>query len=244
MATFWIGTSGYSFKEWKGVFYPGGLPEPEQLRYYAERFSSVEITSTFYKLPNVRQLHGWAKEVPERFAFNLKAPRRITHDLRLRDAAEEVTDFCDTAAALKNRLGALLFQAPPFLKRDTPRLEDFLHQMSPEFRVAFEFRNPSWFADEVYECLRRFGVALCVVDSPDRAVPWEATAEFGYFRLRQPDYDDEALHACARRIEDITAGCREVFIYFKQVGAGKSPALAARLRALLEGSPQPASAGL
>ena len=221
MPTYWIGTSGYSYKEWKGYFYPESLPDGEMLRYYAARFASVEINYTFYRMANVRQLQGWSKEAPEHFTFTLKAPRKITHDLRLREAAEVAGDFCETARSLKNKLGAILFQLPPFLKRDVPRLEDFLHQMPPGFRVAFEFRNQTWFDDEVYECLRRFGVALCVVESQERAVPLEATADFGYFRLRQPDYSDADLEACARRIQDAAAGWGDVFVYFKHEAAGR-----------------------
>jgi uncharacterized protein YecE (DUF72 family) len=241
MVRFWIGTSGYAHKEWKGTFYPGSLPDEGQLRFYADRFISVELNHTFYRMPSVRMLQGWAKETSERFTFTLKAPRTITHDLRLRDAADAVSDFCDTTRALKNKLGALLFQVPPFLKRDLPRLEDFLHQMPPGFNVAFEFRNPTWLADEVYDCLRRFDVALCVVHAPDRPVPWEATAGFGYFRLRQPDYSDEDLQECARRIADLACGWREVFIYFKHEAEGRGPVLASKLRALLEQTDAPAA---
>jgi uncharacterized protein YecE (DUF72 family) len=238
MAKFWIGTSGYSYKEWKGNFYPSDLPDARMLNYYAERFASVEINYTFYRMASVRQLQGWAKEVPEHFAFTLKAPRRITHELRLRDAAEVAGDFCEAASSLKSRLGAILFQLPPFLKRDVPRLEDFLHQMPPDFRVAFEFRNASWFDDEVYDCLRRFGVALCVVESAERSAPLEATAPFGYFRLRQPDYSDADLEACARRIQDAASGWSDVFVYFKHEDEGRGPVLAGKLRALIEGTPQ------
>jgi uncharacterized protein YecE (DUF72 family) len=241
---FWIGTSGYSYKEWKGSFYPDTLPDGEQLRHYAARFTSVEINYTFYRMPNVRLLQGWAKEVPEHFTFSLKAPRRITHDLRLRDAADIVADFCDTAQALKSKLGVLLVQLPPFLKRDLARLEDFLHQMPPGVRATVEFRNASWYADEVYDCLRRFGVALCIVDHPERPTPWEATADFGYFRLRQPDYTDEDLHACARRIQDLAGAWRDTFVYFKHEAEGRGPMLAAKLRPLLEGDHVPAAAGL
>jgi uncharacterized protein YecE (DUF72 family) len=244
MARYWIGTSGYSYKEWKGNFYPASLSDGEMLHFYGERFATVEINHTFYKMASVRQLQGWSKEVPEDFVFTLKAPRRITHDLRLRDAADIATDFCATARSLKSKLGAILFQLPPFLKRDVPRLEDFLHQMSPGFRVAFEFRNPTWFEDEVYETLRRFGVALCVVESPDRAVPLEVTAEFGYFRLRQPEYSDEEMESCARRIETAAASWNEVFVYFKHEEAGRGPLYAAKLRALLEGGPATAAAGI
>jgi uncharacterized protein YecE (DUF72 family) len=242
MATYWIGTSGYSYKQWKGRFFPETLPDAEMLRFYGERFAAVEINYTFYRSASVRQLQGWAKETPEHFTFALKAPRRITHELRLRDAADLAADFCDTAQALKNKLGALLFQLPPFLKRDTPRLEDFLHQMPPGFRVAFEFRNPTWFADEVYETLRRFGVALCVVESPERTVPLEATADFGYFRLRQPEYSDADIAACAERIQTAAANWRDVFIYFKHEQDAQGPVYAAKLRALLEGVATPAAA--
>jgi len=244
MATFWIGTSGYAYKQWKGRFYPETLPDAEMLRYYGTRFSGVEINYTFYRFASVRQLQSWAKEVPDHFTFTLKAPRRVTHELRLRDAADMAADFCETARALKHKLGALLFQLPPFLKRDTPRLEDFLHQLPPGFRVAFEFRNPTWFADEVYDTLRRFGVALCVVESPDRVVPLESTADFGYFRLRQPEYSDADLAECAARIQAAAAAWQDVFIYFKHEQDGQGPIFASKLRALLEGVATPVAASV
>ncbi len=235
MARFWIGTSGYAYKQWKGPFYPEGLPDAEMLRFYGERFAAVEINYTFYRSATVRQLQSWAKETPEHFSFALKAPRRITHDLRLRDAADLAVDFCDTARALKDKLGALLFQLPPFLKRDTPRLEDFLHQMPEGCRVVFEFRNPTWFVDEVFETLRRFNVALCIVEAPERTVPFEVTAPFGYFRLRQPSYEDAELAAWAERIQQAAAGWSDVFVYFKHEDEARGPQFAAKMRALLEG---------
>jgi uncharacterized protein YecE (DUF72 family) len=233
MATFWVGTSGYNYKEWKGPFYPSDLAEQEMLKYYAARFATVEINYTFYRMPNVRTLQGWAKETPETFAFTLKAPRRITHDLRLRDAADPLTYFCDTAKVLKTKLGALLFQLPPFLKKDVARLEDFLHQLPPGFRPAFEFRNASWFSDDVYECLRRFDVALCIAEHEDRTAPFEQTASFGYFRLRRPDYTDAELTEWAQRLADATAQWGEIFVYFKHEAAGRGPLLAAKLHSLL-----------
>ena len=244
MAIYRIGTSGYSYKQWKGSFYPESLPDREMLRYYSGHLASVEINQTFYRFASVRQLQGWAKEVPEDFTFTLKAPHRITHDLRLRDAADLAGDFCENTRALKNKLGALLFQLPPFLKRDVPRLEDFLHQLPPDFRVSFEFRNESWLVDEVYECLRRFNVALCVVESPEQTVPIEITADFGYFRLRQPDYSNEDLLNSARRIQDAAAHWQYVFLYFKHEEAGRGPALAAKLRAVLEDGQPSAAAEL
>lgn len=235
MARFWIGTSGYSYKQWKGPFYPEGLPDAEMLRFYGERFSTVEINYTFYRSATVRQLQSWAKETPEHFSFALKAPRRITHDLRLRDAADLAVDFCDTARALKDKLGALLFQLPPFLKRDTPRLEDFLHQMPEGCRVAFEFRNPTWFVDEVFETLRRFNVALCIVEGPERSSPFEVTAPFGYFRLRQPSYDDAELAAWAERIQGAAGNWSDAYVYFKHEDEARGPQFAAKMRALLDG---------
>jgi len=234
MANFWIGTSGYNYKEWKGPFYPQDLAEQNMLKYYAERFATVEINYTFYRMPNVRTLQSWAKETPEDFVFTLKAPRRITHELRLRDAGDPLTYFCDTAKALKKKLGAMLFQLPPFLKKDLARLEDFLHQLPPGFRPAFEFRNQSWFSDDVYECLRRFDVALCIAEHEDHSAPFERTADFGYFRLRRPDYTDAELEAWAQRLADAATHWSDIFIYFKHEAAGKGPLLAAKLVSLLQ----------
>jgi len=238
MANFWIGTSGFNYKEWKGPFYPPEITDPEMLKYYGERFATVEINYTFYRMPNVRTLQSWAKETPDGFLFTLKAPRRITHDLRLRDASDPLTYFCDTAKALKQKLGAMLFQLPPFLKKDVARLEDFLHQVPPGFRPAFEFRHQSWFADDVFECLRRFDVALCIAEHEERSAPFEQTASFGYFRLRRPDYTDAELAAWAQRLQQAAAQWRDVFVYFKHEAEGKGPLLAAKLVRLL----QPAAA--
>ncbi len=241
MSTFWIGTSGYNYKEWRGSFYPPELAEQEMLKFYAQRFSTVEINYTFYRMPNVRTLQGWAKETPEGFTFTLKAPRRITHDLRLRDAGEPVTHFCETAKALKKKLGAMLFQLPPFLKKDVARLEDFLHHLPPGFRPAFEFRNQSWFADDVYECLQRFDAALCIAEHEEHSAPFEQTTDFGYFRLRRPDYSDADLAAWAQRLEDAAARWKDVFIYFKHEEAGKGPQYAAKLFSLLHPAPSAAA---
>ena len=233
MANVWIGTSGYSYKEWKGPFYPPDLADSEMLKFYAQRFSTVEINYTFYKMPSVRMLQGWAKETPDRFLFTLKAPRRITHDLRLRDAGDALTYFCDTAKALKAKLGAMLFQLPPFLKKDLARLEDFLHQLPPGFRPAFEFRHPTWFSDDVFDCLRRFAVALCVAEHDERSAPFEHTAQFGYLRLRRSDYTDAELAAWAEKLADAATRWSDLFVYFKHESEGKGPVLAAKLASLL-----------
>ncbi|HYD49367.1 MAG TPA: DUF72 domain-containing protein [Terriglobales bacterium] len=242
MSTVWIGTSGYSYAEWKGSFYPAELPDQQMLAFYGERFNSVEANYTFYRTPTVRILQGWAKETPESFRFSLKAPRRITHEMRLRDAADAVANFCDTAKALKGKLGALLFQLPPFLKKDVPRLEDFLHQMPPGFRPAFEFRNQSWFSDDVFECLRRFEVALCIGEHDEYSTPFEVTAPFGYFRLRKSEYSDEELRVLAHRLAETLPSWQEAFVYFKHEDEGKGPQLAAALSALLQPSAASAAA--
>ncbi len=233
MSRFCIGTSGYNYKEWRGNFYPAEVSESAMLKLYAARFPSVEINYTFYRLPNVRTLQSWAKETPADFMFSLKAPRRITHDLRLRDAGDAVTYFCDTAKALKSRLGPMLFQLPPFLKMDLARLEDFLHQLPPGVRAAFEFRNPSWYCDDVFECMRRFEVALCVTEHEDRCAPFEQTTHFGYFRLRRPEYSDAELSAWAERIAAAASKWTDVYVYFKQEPDGRSPLYAAKLMSLL-----------
>jgi uncharacterized protein YecE (DUF72 family) len=243
MATYWVGTSGYSYQEWRGPFYPHELPEQEMLKYYAQHFSTVEVNYTFYRMPTVRAVQGWAKETPDPFLFTLKAPRRITHELRLRDAAEPLAYFCDTAKVLKHKLGAMLLQLPPFLKKDVARLEDFLHQVPPGFRPAIEFRNQSWFADDVYECLQRFEVALCVSDREEHAAPLVQTAPFGYFRLRRPDYSDADLAAWAQRLLSGARTWQDVFVYFKHEAEGRGPLLADKLSRLLQAEPAVAAVG-
>ncbi len=194
------GTSGYSYKEWLGSFYPEKLPAGEMLRYYAGRFATVEINNTFYRMPAEAMLARWAEEVPGSFAFTLKAPRRITHEKRLREAGPEVAEFLRRAAALGDKLGVVLFQLPPFLKKDLPRLQDFLGALPSGQRVAMEFRNASWQDDEVYEALRARGAMLCVTDTDEGDTPFVATSDFGYIRLRRTHYDEADLRAWVERI--------------------------------------------
>jgi uncharacterized protein YecE (DUF72 family) len=231
MTRHWIGTSGYSHPQWKGRFYPDDLADEEMLRHYAGRLNAEEINQTFQRAATVRQLQGLARDVGDGFTFALKAPRRVTHELRLRDAADVAGDFCATAAALGEKLGALLFQLPPYLKRDVARLEDFLHQLPPEVRVVFEFRNPTWYADETVECLRRFATTWCVTDREDLEVPIEPTANFGYFRMRRAEYGDAALRALAAHIAAAGSSWDDVFVFFKH--ETEAPVYAAALREVL-----------
>lgn len=222
-----VGTSGYSYKEWKGSFYPRDLPDKQMLRYYAERFSSVEINNTFYRMPSESVLTSWAGEVPETFSFVLKAPQRITHRERLKGSADSVAYLLKVADTLGRRLGPLLFQLPPNLRRDVPRLAEFLALLPHERRAAFEFRHASWFDDEVYDLLRSHGAALCVAEADDEPeVPFVATASWGYLRLRRADYGDDDLRAWAERIHQ--PSWDDVYLFFKHEDEGTGPKLAAR----------------
>ena len=194
------GTSGYSFKEWCGHFYPEKFPTNAMLSYYAERLATVEINNTFYRMPSETVLARWATEVPTHFRFTLKAPRRITHEKRLVDAGPDATEFLRRAGILSDKLGALLFQLPPFLKKDLPRLTNFLEQLPSGQRVAFEFRHDSWQGDDVYEALRTHGAMLCVTDTDEGDTPFIATSDHGYLRLRRTHYDDTELRAWVERI--------------------------------------------
>ena len=189
----WIGTSGYNYPEWRGTFYPEKCPAAKMLPYYAERFPTVEINYTFYRAPNERILEGWSSATPERFKLTLKAPKRITPDARLRDCADRVSQFLETAAVLGPKLGALLFQLPPNLKKDLPLLDAFLDAFPPRVCAAFEFRHPSWLDDEVYGRLRERNLALCVADSEKLATPVEITADYAYFRLRDEGYTPDDI---------------------------------------------------
>src|SRR5262245_52862213 len=190
----YVGTSGYSYKEWKGPFYPKDLPVKQMLRFYGARFRTAEINNTFYHLPAASALEAWAGEVRTDFQFALKAPQHITHRKRLKDTGDAVSNVLKVAGVLQKRLGPLLFQLPPNFKKDVPRLSAFLALLPAQCRAAFEFRHPSWFDDEVFGLLRAHQAALCIAEAEDdREVPFVATAAWGYLRLRRPEYDDAAL---------------------------------------------------
>jgi uncharacterized protein YecE (DUF72 family) len=229
---FYIGTSGYSYKEWKGSFYPEKFSDKQMLGFYSERFRTVEINSTFYRLPPASAPEEWAGQVPADFRFALKANQEITHRRRLVNAGEALAAFLEVAGTLKERLGPLLFQLPPNFKKDVPRLRAFLALLTPGCRVAVEFRHPSWFDDEVFGLLREHQTALCIADAEDDLeIPFVATADWGYLRLRRPDYDDVALKAWAKRIQ--AQAWQDCFVFFKHEDEGKGPLMAARLLELL-----------
>jgi uncharacterized protein YecE (DUF72 family) len=173
------GTSGFSYKEWKGSFYPEDLAAKGMLAYYASQLSAVEINNTFYRMPKPSVLESWVEQVPSDFRFVLKASRRITHFKRLMNTGEEVEYFIDNASILGERLAAVLFQLPPSMKKDIERLCEFLEQLPPEPKVAFEFRHESWFEDDVFELLREHDRALCIADDEDKEPVRVATAGWG-----------------------------------------------------------------
>jgi uncharacterized protein YecE (DUF72 family) len=227
----WVGTSGYNYPEWKGSFYPEKFPAAKMLSYYAERFTTVEINYTFYRVPNAKILAGWDGETPPGFRLTLKAPKRITHIARLRDCAELVEYFLKTAATLGPKLGALLFQLPPYFRKDLTVLDEFLRLLRPEIQAAFEFRHASWMDAEVFARLRAANVALCVADSEKFTTPVEITAPYGYFRLRDEGYTPEDLARWAGVIRASAGHCSDVYVYFKHEEAGIGPQFA---RTLLE----------
>ena len=227
-----VGTSGYSYKEWKGKFYPEDLAAAEMLRFYASRLTTVEINNTFYRMPTDKLVLGWASEVPDGFTFAVKAPQRITHQKRLKDAKEVTETFLHVAGKLGDKMGPLIFQLPPNFKKDVPRLDEFLSLFPSDVRVAFEFRHESWFDGEVYDTLRTHRTALCGAESDDLASPVVATTDWGYMRLRRTDYTDPEIDAWAKKI--LAEPWKEAFVYMKH-DEGAAPELAAKLLARVRG---------
>lgn len=230
-----VGTSGYSYAPWKGSFYPEKLPAAQMLGYYAQRLPTVEINNTFYRMPAPEMVRKWAAETPTTFRFALKSPRRITHERRLVDVADAVASLFTAAGELGAKLGPVLFQLPPNFKKDVPRLDAFLGGLPPGARAALEFRHESWFAPEVYDVLRARRAALCIAEDEDLATPLEATADWGYLRLRRQDYGEAQVQAWAQRIR--TQPWSEAYVFFKHEDQGKGPQLAAQLVTALAGPP-------
>ena len=222
---FYVGTSGYSYKEWKGKFYPSDLPATRMLHYYSEHFRAVEINSTFRSLPKPEVLQAWAAEVSPGFKFAIKAQQQITHIRRLNDVQEPVARLLEVAGELGDRLAPLLFQLPPNFKKNLSRLNDFLALLPSTCRATFEFRHPSWFEDDVFDALRARGAALCISDEvEDLSVPFTATTGWGYLRLRRTNYDDAALKQWLNQIK--RQDWQDVFVFFKHEDEATGPTLA------------------
>jgi uncharacterized protein YecE (DUF72 family) len=233
-ATIRIGTSGFSYKEWLGGFYPEKLPGPKMLAHYAQKLPTVEINYTFRAMPKREMLEKWAGQTPDNFRFALKAPQRITHFAKLKGVDNLVAHFAEVAASMGTRLGPALFQLPPNFKRDVPLLRDFLAMLHGRLRPAYEFRDKSWFDDSVMQALREGSAALCIAESESIASPVEVTAPFVYMRLRNEEYEPEELKRWAERISAMAAEAEEIYIFFKHETS--APERASRLRGLLAGA--------
>ena len=226
-ARVFVGTSGYNYPEWRGTFYPEKLSTSKMLAYYAERFPTVEINYTFYRVPTEKLLTGWADGTPASFSFTLKAPRRITHDSKLQRCEELTQTFCRTAQPGTQARDAPLSVAAEFQK-DSDRLKAFLELLPEGTRAAFEFRHASWFDADVFDALRARNIALCVADSEKLHSPVEVTADYGYFRLRDEGYQQADIERWAQTIRGLQ-GLSDVFVYFKHEEQGRGPDFARRL---------------
>jgi len=234
-----VGTSGYSYKEWKGNFYPEDLPAKEMLSYYSRRLPAVEINNTFYRLPQASMIENWRAQVPDEFRFSIKATQRITHIKRLNNVAEETKYLLDTSRLLGECLGVVLFQLPPNMKKDSGRLKSFLELLPSDARAAFEFRHESWFDDETFDLLREKDRALVVSDTDDKPLSEIiSTAGWGYLRLRRTSYNEIDLADWMKRVKD--QKWKDAFVFFKHEDEGVGPKLAAQFLKLSE---PPAVAG-
>jgi uncharacterized protein YecE (DUF72 family) len=229
-----VGTSGYSYPEWRGTFYPERFPPARMLPYYAERFHTVELNNTFYRMPTAKAVTAWTEETPADFRFALKVPQRITHFARLRDIGEPLRFLLDVVDGLGAKLGPLLLQLPPNFRKDLGRLDACLALVPAPIRMAVEFRHVSWLDDEVFGVLRARNAALCVADTEETTTPDVVTADFGYLRLRDRTYEADELGRWAR----IAARpeWREAFVFFKHEESGTGPALARELIGLMASS--------
>ena len=226
-----VGTSGWSYTSWRPKFYPEGTKSADFLRHYATRFRTIEINYTFNHLPTEKGVAVWTTATSEDFVFGLKASQQITHRKRLKDAGDAVSYFLQVATTLGDRLGPVLFQLPPNLKKDLPRLTEFLAGLPRSPRAAFEFRHESWFDEEVFTALSDAGAALCWAEDEGLATPHRATAEWGFLRLRRPDYGEAEVAAWADRIRSQTWS--DAYVFFKHEDEGAGPRLAGRLREIL-----------
>ena len=228
-----VGTSGYAYKQWKGKFYPAKCTDKDMLGFYGQQFNTVEINNTFYRMPSERVLEHWCEEVPQDFSFSIKASRRITHHGRLKDVSDSVAFLFKQLAVMGNKLGPVLFQLPPNLKLDLPRLLSFLDLLPANQKVALEFRHISWFDDAVFAALRERDVALCIADGELKEdVPFVSTAPWGYLRLRAVEYTDDAIGDWAEVVR--SQDWNEVYVFFKHEDEATGPRLAKRFIEICE----------
>lgn len=226
-----VGTSGYSYKEWQGIFYPEKIAPKEMLHFYGERLNAVEINYTFHHMPTERLLTGWTAQVPDHFAFVFKAPQVMTHVKRLKEVGEEADYFFKTLLLLEQKLGAVLFQFPPSFRANIPRLEAFLALIPAGVRCAFEFRNPTWVEAGIAELLGQRGLSLCTADTDEEpAGEITGTVPWGYLRLRRSGYTDAELVQWAERVR--AQPWDRAFVFFKHEEEAMGPKLALRFNEL------------
>lgn len=229
----YAGTSGYSYKEWKGFFYPEKMKPEEMLTFYATKLPAVEINNTFYRLPKRELIDLWSSQVPPEFRFVIKASQKITHMRRLKGAEDETNYLMDVVTTLNKKLGVVFFQLPPNFKKDMERLGAFLDILPKNVPIAFEFRHATWFDDEVYGLLRAHNVALCLADTDEELeVPLVSTANWGYLRLRRPEYPPADLEKWRDWVQAQKWG--EAFVFFKHEDAGAGPKMAMEFLSLVK----------
>jgi len=231
MKNLYVGTSGYSYKEWKGSFYPEKLAAKDMLPYYAERLKAVELNNTFYRLPQLSMVESWKSQVPDNFRFSVKASQRITHFKRLKEAEEATKLMLDTVTALGEQLGVVLFQLPPNMKKELARLDSFLRILPENIKAAFEFRHPTWFEDDVLDLLKDHNRALVASDTDDLPCNRiDKTAGWGYLRLRRVNYPEAELKEWVKRIK--AQKWSDTYVFFKHEDEATGPKLAAQFASL------------
>jgi uncharacterized protein YecE (DUF72 family) len=225
----WVGTSGFQYPEWKGKFYPKDLSTAKMLPYYSDRFKTTEINYSFYRIPTVKTLTGWSASTPASFQFSFKAPKQITHIQQLRKTEGIVQSFHQALATLEGKLGMVLFQLPPFLKKDLPLLENFIGALPAGANCAFEFRHDSWFDDSTFAALKSGGCSLCIADTEKLSTPVVFTGKHAYFRLRREDYTKKDIARWAAIIGEETSRMKQIYVYFKHEETGTGPKFAREL---------------
>ncbi len=233
MVRFWVGVSGFSYKTWKGKFYPEDIKSNQLLEAYQNKLNSVEINSSFYSIPNPKVVSKWSDSTNKDFRFSFKANRRITHIKKLKDAKAEIEYLLSSLKVSGEKLGCLLVQLSPYMKKDLEVLEDFLKEVGP-VRIAAEFRHESWFCEELYKLLQKQNVALCVADTEDMKPVFEKTADFAYLRLRQDRYSKDELRTWAERTSNFADDATDCYIYFKHDETGDAANVAVEFRKLLQ----------
>ncbi len=239
MATYYIGTSGWHYQQWSGIFYPQTMPVSQWLQYYSRSFNSVEINSSFYHLPTEKTILNWHSSVPDGFRYSVKVSRYITHIKKLSGSLDAIANFTDRVNHLAQRLGILLFQLPPGMRRNDEKLESLLMQLSPRYKYVFEFRNRTWMDDDIFALLSKYNIGFCIYDLPGYTSPTIQTSDFIYIRFHGSNglysscYSDSELAKWAKNIKGISRNASSIYIYFNNDFEAYAVQNAIKLRQLL-----------